>query len=293
MKVLGHFPLSQANEQSIIVQDIPFVNYLHRHKEMQVSYIYKGSGTLVVGNCVKQFKAGDVYIIGADQPHLFKSDAAQQDIGSIHVYIEYKKNLEGFLSIQEMKQIKNFLEKSDYGFQVPKKYTTRIIKNISKIRTSHGFQRLMGILQLLNEFVDISGWQPLSTGLYNYSFDGTERLNAIYQYTMQNYHNDITINEIASVACMTPHAFCKYFKKYTLKTYLTFLNEYRIGEACKKLISEEYNCISAIAYCTGFSNIITFNRVFKKSMKLTPTQYIAQFKKKESLIDIRTLGQSA
>src|SRR5690606_882695 len=133
--------------------------------------------------------------------------------------------------------------------------------------------RLMQTIKLLKLFVNIQGWKPLSTGLYNYSFDGTERLNSIYQFTLEHYHEDITLARIASEACMTTHAFCKYFKKYTRKTYLNFLNEYRVSQACKKLISDKYDCIASVAYATGFSNIITFNRVFKKALHLTPSEY--------------------
>jgi len=294
MKVLGHLSLSGASERSVIVHDTPFADYLHHHKELQIALVYKGSGTMVIGNCVQQFSTGDIYIIGADQPHLFKSaDGDPSNLGAIHIYLEYKTAFEGLLSMPEMEQIKRFLKNSDYGFKVPKRYTDTATQIIRKIKSSSGLDRLLETIQLLKFLVNVPRWKPLSTGLYNYSFDGTERLNSIYQYTMKHYHENISLNKIASVACMTPHAFCKYFKKHTLKTYLNFLNEYRIAEACKKLLSEDYRSVSAVAYATGFSNAITFNRVFKKCMSLTPTAYIDRFKTRESEMDIETFSRSA
>ena len=44
---------------------------------------------------------------------------------------------------------------------------------------------------------------------------------------------------ITEVANMTKNAFCKYFKKRTNKSYFSFLNELRIENACKLLISNK------------------------------------------------------
>ncbi len=288
MKVLSQITMSEADEQSVIVQDITFVDYLHCHKELQIAYVYQGSGTLIVGNYITQFEEGDVYIIGENQPHLFKSaDSNQEHIRAINVYLSHRGNLASLFSVPEMNQIKRFLENADYGFKIPSECNTEAIAAIRKIASLSGLDRLMETVHLFKRLVQIDGWKPLSTGLYNYSFDGTDRLDSIYKYTMDRYHDNITLQDIASHACMTPHAFCKYFKKYTRKTYLNFLNEYRIGEACKKILSGKYDCISAVAYQTGFSSIITFNRVFKKAMGVTPTEYKEEFRKRESLMAIR------
>lgn len=288
MKVLSQITMSDASEQSVIVQDITFVDYLHYHKELQIAYVYKGSGTLIIGNNIAQFEAGEVYLIGENQPHLFRSsDLNQENVRAINVYLNHRENLAGLFSVPEMEHVKKFLNNADYGFKVPKQHASMAIDYIKKIEKSSGWDRLMEMLFFLKKLVGIADWKPLSMGLYNYSFDGTDRLNSIYKYTIEHYHENITLQDIASHACMTPHAFCKYFKKYTRKTYLNFLNEYRVGQACKKILSGDYEGISAIAYKTGFSSIITFNRVFKKAMGVTPTEYKEEFLKKESLLAIR------
>jgi len=76
---------------------------------------------------------------------------------------------------------------------------------------------------------------------------------------------------------MTKNAFCKYFKKRTNKTYVTFLNELRIEEACKLLQAKNEFTIAEIAEFTGFQNISNFNRKFKQLIKKTPKEYKNQF----------------
>ncbi|WP_315822444.1 hypothetical protein [Paraflavitalea speifideaquila] len=59
-------------------------------------------------------------------------------------------------------------------------------------------------------------------------------MNDVYQFTMAHYTENISLHQIASIAHLTPQAFCRYFKKHTRKTYITFLNEVRVNEACKR-----------------------------------------------------------
>ncbi|WP_379090203.1 AraC family ligand binding domain-containing protein [Pedobacter sp. UC225_65] len=77
MKVL-QFTIPVAHDNTIIVQEdnmAHFYPYLHRHKEAQLMWIKEGEGTLVVDNNMHTFRKNDIYLLGANQPHLFKSNA--------------------------------------------------------------------------------------------------------------------------------------------------------------------------------------------------------------------------
>ncbi|MBS1504715.1 MAG: AraC family ligand binding domain-containing protein, partial [Bacteroidetes bacterium] len=76
MKVL-QFTIPIAHDKSVIVQHDQmqhFYPHLHRHKEAQVTWIQEGEGTLIAGNHMHVFGPGDIFLIGPDQPHLFKSN---------------------------------------------------------------------------------------------------------------------------------------------------------------------------------------------------------------------------
>src|SRR3546814_12932501 len=89
------------------------------------------------------------------------------------------------------------------------------------------------------------------------------RMGNIYNYVLQRYQNTLTLEEVAAEAHLTPQAFCRYFKKHTGITFVTFLNEMRINQACKRLTSGEFDSIATVAYNCGFNSITNFNRVFK------------------------------
>ncbi|MDQ2863382.1 MAG: AraC family transcriptional regulator, partial [Bacteroidota bacterium] len=124
-------------------------------------------------------------------------------------------------------------------------------------------------------------WKMLSTTSPAFSISEFEglRMNDIYQYTMANYSENISLRQIAEVAHLTLPAFCRYFKKQTNKTYINFVNEIRISEACNKISEGDLKSMSAIAHETGFSNVTNFNRVFKKINRTSPRQFFEKQKR--------------
>jgi transcriptional regulator GlxA family with amidase domain len=95
---------------------------------------------------------------------------------------------------------------------------------------------------------------------------------------MQNYKEQITLDEVAKLAYMTPQAFCRYFKKHTHNTLVGFINLVRINEACKQLMENHNDTIACIAYNTGFNSITNFNRVFKNVVKKSPREYLESYR---------------
>ena len=292
MKVV-QFTIPVAADHSVIVQEdiLPnFYGHLHRHKEMQIMWIMKGEGTMIAGNYMQRFKPGDVYVIGANQPHVFKSDPAYFDkrrkkqVHSLIIFLNTEGALSILFDLPEMKSIKKFLSATANGLQAHKYYQELITAAMNGVKNKSNALQVAAFIQLLQLMASHKKWKTLSTETIEYNITDSEglRMNNIYQYTMANYTNSISLDTIASVAHLTPPAFCRYFKKHTLKTFVTFLNEVRISEASKRMIGGDYDSISSIAYQTGFSNTVTFNRVFKQVTGTSPKTYIKQFRQQAS-----------
>ncbi|GAB3941663.1 AraC family transcriptional regulator [Spirosoma harenae] len=289
MKVLQYTPPVPKEDSVIVDEDILpyFYNYYHRHKQLQLTMIIKGTGTLIAGNYSQPFKPGDIYMLGANQPHIFKSDSShftntQKDNShAIHLYFDKDRIPNTFFNLPEIESIRNFLDKTHTGLQLPAQYEPFVSKILFKLKNKSKLNRLLLTLKLFQFFSKrVKGWKSLSSGFSNNIVGAGEgiRMNDVFQYTLEHYAENITLNKIAEIANITPHAFCKYFKKHTRKTYNTFLNEIRINEACKKIINNNYDGISTIAYSTGFNSPTNFNRVFRKTTGMTPKDYIREYK---------------
>lgn len=294
MKVLEFTPPIPKEDSVVVDEDILpyFYNYFHRHRQLQITLILRGEGTLMAGNYSQSFKPGDVYILGANQPHIFKSDSShfnnpdKLNAHAIHIYFDQDRIPCPFFHLPEMESISNFLSTTQNGFQLPSQYQNYVSRIIKKLPIKSNLDRLLTIIKLFDYFAkQVRGWKSLDSGLSNTLFSESEglRMTEVFQYTLEHYAENITLNKIAEIAHITPHAFCKYFKKHTRKTYNTFLNEIRISEACKKIINSNHDGISTIAYSTGFNSATNFNRVFRKTTGMSPRDYIREYKNKASL----------
>src|SRR5690625_7303712 len=79
------FRLPKTGKEGFLVEDdrMPFFyDKLHYHPELQLKYIVEGSGDLFVGDTFIQFEAGDLFRIGSNQSHVFKSDYTHYDTAS-------------------------------------------------------------------------------------------------------------------------------------------------------------------------------------------------------------------
>jgi len=87
----------------------------------------------------------------------------------------------------------------------------------------------------------------------------------------EQYQNKITVDQVADLCNLTKPAFCRYFKKATGNTFINFLNQYRISQAKRLLLSGKN--ISETCYSCGFESLSYFNRTFKKITTENPSQF--------------------
>ena len=231
------------------------------------------------------FAENEVYLIGANMPHVFKSDASYFEHGSsnsIHavtIFFNTQGKLASLFDLPELKNICSFLSANYSGFRIPQSFFNEISGQIFSIKYASGVDQLMQFFQLLRSLSTLGDVAPLTADVQPKSFSDFEgmRISNTYNYIMQHYNRDLTLEEVAAAACMTPPAFCRYFKKHTRVTFVTFLNEVRINEACKKLLDGKYDSVSSVAYDCGFNSITNFNRVFKTATGKSPKAYAADF----------------
>ncbi|MBL1223431.1 helix-turn-helix domain-containing protein [Chryseobacterium sp. L7] len=289
MKVLP-FTILVPKDKSVITEyiELPhFYQYLHRHDEWQITYVESGEGTLIAGNDMHAFRPGDVFVIGAKLPHLFKSNAeyfaddSEKVIKACSVYFNPSGILASLFGLPEMKMAKAFLDKNKHGFKVPYGFTEDIMKQIFTVHKATGIDVLFSFVKLMNTLQDLNeNVERLCSDLYSSNFSENEgmRLSKIINFITDNYTNPISLEDVANTAFMTPQAFCRYFKKHTGHTFISFLNEVRINAACKSLTTgEKADCISGVAYKTGFNSITNFNRVFKSIIGQSPKSYIDSY----------------
>lgn len=281
MKVLP-FTIPKPKRDALILQEdeqLSFYEFLHQHEEFQISLIEQGQGTLIVGDSVGFYNTGDVIILAGKLPHVFKSNMTLgQKSHMLSVFFNKTSFGHGFFDTEELKSLISFFKKAENGFKVTSagKKIIDIFQKLQKVSKLDRFILFIKLLKHLNN----AKHEVLSSFISEKGYTDNEgqRMSAVFQYTMTHFREKISLEEIAREAAMTTNAFCKYFKKRTRKTYITFLNELRIEEACKFLREQTEMSIAEIAEHSGFQNISNFNRKFKQLKQTTPREYSSQQK---------------
>jgi len=278
------FRIPRSGQEAFRVQvdDLPYLyNHLHQHPELQVTLVRKSEGTLLAGDYMGRFAAGDVFIIGSGQPHVFRNDEkyfnGDGSAQTISVFFDDTTFGEHFWLLPELESFRHFLHHSYGGFRVADPMRELLAGKLITLATCTGIDRLIQFLEILKLLCDDRYLQPLSGQLSPRTiktFDG-RRLNKVLEFTFREYHRPIRLEEAAAIANLTVEAFCKYFKTRTRKTYINFLNEIRISNACRLLLDND-EPVAGISFAAGFNNLSHFNRLFKKINGVTPLEYRKQ-----------------
>ena len=136
--------------------------------------------------------------------------------------------------------------------------------------------RLKHLIEIFGLLAASTELQPLSVNtISGINVSDSLKMHKVLEYAVGNYKENITIRDAAGLMKLSGSAFCRYFKSRTQKSFLGFVIEMRLNEACK-LLKETDQSILDICYETGFKNLSNFNRLFKKQHNKSPLEYRRQ-----------------
>ena len=93
----------------------------------------------------------------------------------------------------------------------------------------------------------------------------------IIAWTEAHYVDNFTLDYIADQMYLSKYYFCHYFKKMTGKTYVDYLQEFRVSKAIEMI---RRGCsLTECCFACGFNNLSYFSRVFRKVTGFVPSQY--------------------
>ena len=250
----------------------------HFHPEFDLLYFKKDEGRLIVGDYIGAFEKGDILLLSPNVPHALHAQEREIIPGDNAIYVmQFSINSIGkeLLNKYEFEDVRNFLESCNQAFKLEAKVlaeTRSTLENIEGLSPLAQFSALMEILENFSEHRELL--HPLTSPTYSPSMkeDSANKINTVIDHIIENKKRHISLDEISDRLCMTPKSFCRFFKKNTGKNFVAYVNEIKIGEACKMLISTDLT-VSEICHESGFNNISNFNRSFLELKDMTPKEF--------------------
>jgi AraC-like DNA-binding protein len=263
------------------VNDPYFYPLWHYHPQYEIILIKEGRGDRYVGDNIGPFSIGDIFILGPNIPHVFRNDpeyfvnGSRKMVKAIVLYWNYMFIKSDLFDLNEFASIRELLYLSFRGLLIKGTSKKDVAHLLNRVVNKKGINRILEFISMLHSIATKAEYEPLSSLGFSATIDEEEviKLNKVFNYLLNNFSRTITLKEIANISNMSPPTFCRYFKRITNKTFITFLNEIRVGHASKLLIENKNKNISQICLESGFNNLTNFYIQFQKLKKLSPMEF--------------------
>ena len=226
----------------------------HYHPEVELVFVNGGSGKRQIGSHISYYTDGDLILIGSNLPHCGFTDDHTGNTKETVIQMKPEFLGDTFMALPETRKA--------------------LGDRMEAMATQLPFERLLSMVAILNELEQANDYKLLNAEGFSLEthVQDNDRINMIFNYVKDNFSQPIALDHMAEKASMTVPSFCRYFKKMTRKTFVQFVNEYRVVHACK-LLAEKPISIADVCYESGFNNFSHFNKSFKEITGRSASQY--------------------
>jgi len=246
----------------------------HYHPEIELVFVNGGSGKRQIGSHISYYTDGDLILIGSHLPHC---GFTNEETGNTNeTVIQMKPGFlgDGFFKMPEAKNIRNLFDRAQAGIAFDGSTKINIGKKIEKMESQPQFERLLSMLEILNELELSQEFRILNAAGFSIEtrVEDNSRINMVFNYVKDHFQEPIALETVSSLVSMAVPSFCRYFKKVTNKTFTKFVNEYRLVHA-SKLLAEKPMPIADICFESGFNNFSHFNKSFREFTGKSASEY--------------------
>lgn len=262
--------------------DLPqFDHPWHFHPEFELTLILESSGMRYIGDDTSKFKECDLVLVGPNVPHLWQNSKLHLESTnrSRALVLQLHPNFltSVFKNFQELQALIELFKLARRGVHFSHKTSKQVMPLFMDVYNKKGLRKWAALFNLFSHLAEANNYRLLASNGYvpqmtNQDFS---LMNQIFQYVRDNIDSKITLQEMADMAYLTKHSFCRFFKQKTGKSFFTFLNEYRVNHAKRILLENKHISINEVALKSGFPSVQHFNSKFKElNHGLTPTKYV-------------------
>lgn len=246
----------------------------HCHPEIELVLVERGRGVRFVGDSINEFSDGDLCLLGANLPHARHSEPRPGGIHSIVIQFQPDSWGQAFLALPETRGLQRLLQQASRGLRITgltRQRAAHMIRSIAERKTD-SLRSLLGLFQLLALLARSKELAPLASAEFRPDLRrlSGQRLQKVLQAI--EAEDKPTQRQMAEFAGMSPQSFCRFFKRQVGKSYVDYVNEWRINRVCRLLLETDQS-VTGIAYDAGFGNLSHFNRRFRRSKGMTPSRF--------------------
>jgi len=249
---------------------------LHYHPELELSLVIRGRGVRLAGDSIDEFLEGDLCLFGANLPH---GRFSTREAGPIHTLVvqflpDFGKPL--LASQPEFRPLARLYQSAERGLKLAGDTRDRVASLLRLLsgQPPGSMERTLTLLRALGLMcgdatcVPLSDQSPVLAG----APAGDDRLRRVLARLQCEPYALPSQREVAELIGMSPQSFSRFFKRRVGKTYVEYVNRWRVAIACRSMV-EAGVTITEAAFAAGFESISNFNRRFRAVKGVSPSEF--------------------
>lgn len=260
---------------TVIVSDnIDFL--AHWHNDLEIVYVFEGSIRMGINSETRVLETGDMAICSSGDIHYYDS----KDSSSKIMLVIFNPSLIGFPGgwPLNVRLTSPFIEKRLATLKEELRINNRISLILQELmgeynqKLEYHEQLIIGLLHewsgLILRHVPLDKINPQKD---KRRITNMKIMQGVLEYLDVNYMHPITLADAARQANMSLFYFSRFFKSLSGMSYIAYLSNIRVNQAEQLLLTTDKSILDIALEC-GFTNIRTFNRVFKQIKQRTPSE---------------------
>lgn len=257
----------------------------HYHPEVELTWIARGRGMRFVGDSVEEFSDGDICLLGSNTPHCWASHKdAEPGVRSLVIQFRPESWGEAFWNLPELRAIGRLLTEAKRGLEL-RGAARREVEQLFRVleqQPQGSLQRFDTLLEMLHCISQNGDAKRLAASAIEppSGTGASGKLGQILGYIHAHLRPELTQHEVAEAVRLSPAAFSQFFRRSLGTSYVDYVNELKIRNACRALLDTD-NPITEIAFEAGFNNLSHFNAQFRRFRQVSPRVFRLQARRAE------------
>lgn len=251
----------------------------HSHGFIEILYVVSGSFEQIAADTLYEESSGSMTILNYNQYHSLRTTEGAVEL--YNIYLDPQKYPmpqlpspldQRLLSLIPLHpELGNRLNRIVHIETVDNRMTTGLLQLLYQKQNSEHEGRDRSIFALF-EVLLIELASCVDTQEGNLQSTSDWRVDRVILHLENNLRQRIRLEELCELSGMKKSNLCKQFKSHTGMSISSYLNQRRLALSLQRLRSSDMKILS-VALESGFSDISTFNRLFKEAFGCTPSEY--------------------
>lgn len=245
----------------------------HWHSEIEIIRVIEGSMNIKLNNKLYPVSEGDIIFVNTETVHGAEPIDCVYECIDFHIEFLAVENSGCKYFVEEIlnNEISVF-ETVDRKYEEYYSAVDEVFSLMKNKSSGYKFKVIGALYYLFGVIIDNHLYHQVGKDLSVAEDKSVAKLKNVLSYIRSNYDSQITLNDISTVAEMSPKYFCSYFRNMTRRTPIEYLNAYRIEKASRKLLGTDMS-VTDIAFSCGFNDLSYFIKTFKEIKGITPAKF--------------------